>query len=70
VDMDALLPANLAALRAGVSRQLFNYWRASGKIQPVDTDQRGRPLYRHGDILTVERDTRRSPNSHRRAVIA
>lgn len=69
-DFDALLPASLAARRANVSRQLVNYWRRTGKLQPVAVDQRGRPLYRHGDVLNVERATRRSPHSHRTAVTA
>lgn len=63
--MEALLPASLAALRVGVSRQLFNYWRATGKIIPVAFGSDNRPLYRHRDILEVERATRRSPQSHR-----
>jgi DNA-binding transcriptional MerR regulator len=64
-DPDARLPAHLAARLVGVSRQLINYWRASGLIVPVG--HRGRsPLYRLGDILAVEADTRRSPQSRRR----
>jgi DNA-binding transcriptional MerR regulator len=63
-DPDARLPAHLAARLVGVSRQLINYWRASGLIQPVG--HRGRsPLYRLGDILRVEADTRRSSQSRR-----
>jgi predicted site-specific integrase-resolvase len=64
MDMDALLPASLAAVRAGVSKQLFNYWRSSGKITPAAV-RGGRALYRHLDVLQVERATRRSPRSHR-----
>jgi hypothetical protein len=63
--MEALLPASLAALRVGVSRQLFNYWRSSGKIAPAAIGPDNRPLYRHLDILEVERATRRTPQSHR-----
>lgn len=63
-DPDAKLPAHLAARLVGVSRQLINYWRTSGLIQPVA--RRGRsPLYRLADILRVEAETRRSPNSRR-----
>jgi len=61
VDLDARLPAHLAAAMVGVSRQLINYWRATGKIQPD-----GRKRYRLGDLLDVERDMRRSPQSRRR----
>ena len=59
-DLDAKLPAHLAARLVGVSRQLINYWRASGKLTP---DEQKR--YRLGDLLAVERDMRRSPQSHR-----
>lgn len=60
VDLDARLTATEAARYVGISKQLFNYWRTSGKVQP---DERG--LYRLGDVLDVERRTRRSPCSHR-----
>lgn len=47
-----------------VKRHLIYVWRAQGRIEPVG--HRGRsPLYRWGDILEVERDTRRSGASHR-----
>lgn len=63
-DMDARLPAHLAAATVGVSRQLLNWWRRSGKLKPVGV--RGRqPLYRLGDVFHVEAATRRSPRSHR-----
>ncbi len=64
-DLDAHLPAHLAAMKVGVSRQLINWWRTAGKIQPVAMDGRS-PLYRLGDLLEVERATRRSNRSHRR----
>ena len=60
-NLDARLPAHLAALAAGVSKQLFNYWRTSGKIRP---DEDG--LYRYGDVLAVEADMRKAPQSSRR----
>jgi len=64
-DLDARLPAHLAAAMVGVSRQLVNYWRRTGLLQPVGA--RGRsPLYRLGDILQVEAATRRSTQSRRR----
>jgi DNA-binding transcriptional MerR regulator len=65
-DLDAKLPAHLAAAMVGVSRQLVNYWRSAGLLQPVGT--RGRsPLYRLGDVLKVEQATRRSVQSRRRS---
>lgn len=61
VNLDARLPAFLAAKAVGVSRQLFNYWRSSGKIKP---DERG--LYRYGDAVLLEAKMRRNPHSTRR----
>jgi hypothetical protein len=65
-DLDARLPAHLAAAMVGVSRQLVNYWRSAGLLAPVAV--RGRsPLYRLGDVLAVEAQTRRSAQSRRSA---
>ncbi len=64
MDLDAKLPAHLAARLVGVSRQLINYWRASGALTPVAVKGRS-PLYRIGDLVEVERDMRRSSRSHR-----
>jgi len=61
VNLDARLPAHLAALAVGVKKQLFNYWRASGKIRP---DENG--LYRYGDVVALEAQMRRHPQSRRR----
>jgi hypothetical protein len=63
VNLDARLPAHLAARAVGVSRQLFNYWRSSGKIQP---DARG--MYRYGDAVALEAAMRRDPRSSRKPV--
>jgi hypothetical protein len=60
VNLDARLTAQLAALAVGVSKQTFNYWRASGKISAGDDG-----CYRYGDVLAAEAATRRSPKSHR-----
>lgn len=65
-DMDARIPAHLAAATVGVSRQLLNWWRRSGKLKPVDNSGR-QPLYRLGDVFHVEATTRNSPRSHRAA---
>lgn len=60
MNLDARLPAHLAAHVAGVTKQTFNYWRTSGKVTAGDDG-----LYRLGDVLAVEAATRRSPNSRR-----
>lgn len=60
MDLDARLSATQSAQAIGISKQLFNYWRTTGKVVP---DQDG--LYRWGDVLQAERQTRRSPNSRR-----
>lgn len=65
-DLDTKLPAHLAAALVGVSRQLVNYWRSAGLLQPVGASGRS-PLYRLGDVLEVERATRRSIQSRRRS---
>lgn len=61
MNLDAKVPAWFAAKQAGVSKQLLNYWRSKGKVTP-DADG----MYRLGDVLTVEAQTRRSPTSSRR----
>lgn len=60
MNLDARIPAYLAAKAVGVTKQTFNYWRTVGKVTP---DEYGN--YRLGDVIAVERDTRRSPNSRR-----
>lgn len=60
------LPAAMVARRLGVSRQLFNSWVRSGKLEPADHGAGGRPLYRHVDAAAVEEQTRNSPSSSRR----
>lgn len=60
VNLDARLRPADAARAAGVTKQLLNWWKRAGKVEP-GTDGR----YRLGDVLTVERQTRRSPFSHR-----
>lgn len=61
---DDLLPAAIAAQKAGVSKQLFNYWRSSGKVKPAEVVN-GHPVYRLGDVRKVERVMRRSSQSRR-----
>lgn len=65
-DLDARVPAHQAAQLVGVSPQLVNSWKQSGKLKPCG--KRGRsPLYRVADVLHVEASMRRSPQSHRAA---
>ncbi len=61
MNLDARLPANLAALSVGVSPQVFNYWRRTGKVSPGEDGR-----YRYGDVLKAESKARRSPKSHRK----
>ncbi len=61
MNLDARLPANLAALSVGVTPQVFNYWRRTGKVTP---DEAG--TYRYGDVLKAEAAVRRSKKSHRK----
>lgn len=74
MDLDALVSAREAEdyppLRAQrVTRHLIYVWRAEGRLKP--RGQRGRsPLYRFGDILRVERDTRLSGLSNRGSRVA
>lgn len=66
--MDLLVTATEAAstpwLRSDVCRHLIGMWRHQGKLET--RGQRGRsPLFRLGEIVAVERSTRRSGFSHR-----
>lgn len=64
LDLDALLTGAQAARAAGVSRANICHWRNTGRL--TLRGWRGRsPLYRFGDVLDVERDTRRSRKSPR-----
>lgn len=65
MNLEARLNPQLAALAVGVSKQTFNYWRSSGKVV-AGPDGR----YRYGDVLTADRQARRSGKSHRRAALA
>jgi predicted site-specific integrase-resolvase len=65
VDLDARLTVTEAASLARVSKQLVNQWRRLGRISA--RHEGGRWTYRAGDVLTVERDMRRSPHSTRAA---
>lgn len=64
-DPNALLTATQAAEAVGVSKQLFNYWRGKGYIQP---DRDG--LYRLGDVYELEERMRTSAYSKRSLIAA
>lgn len=59
-NLDVRVPAWFAIKRLGVTKQTFNYWRETGKITPDDNGE-----YRWGDVLQVELDMRKSPQSRR-----
>lgn len=60
MDLEALLYTDEAALLAGVQECRVRRWALSyPTIMPVrERDHRGRPRYRAGDVLEVERATR------------
>jgi hypothetical protein len=66
MNLNALVTATEAATRLpDVSRHLIGMWERLGKIQRHK--MRGRsPLYRWGDILAVEAETRISPLGRKR----
>ena len=73
MDLDALVTAREAQDHPGlkaqrVCRHTIAWWRSSGRL--TVRDRRGRsPLYRFGDVLQVERDTRlMTKHSHRSEV--
>lgn len=67
MNLDALVTATEAQASPhlhGVCRHLIGMWKTLGKLEV--RGRRGRsPLFRYGDILTVEQQTRRSGYSHR-----
>lgn len=71
MNFNALVTATEAATAMpGVSVQLISMWKKQGKL--VARSYRNRsPLYRWGDLLQVERDTRRNdPAQHRAQRVA
>lgn len=67
VNRDVLVTAvQIEAELPTVSRHLVYVWRAAGKLQPQG--KRGRsPLYRWGDVIDVERETRNADPAGQRA---
>lgn len=64
LDLDALITGAQAARLAGCHRANICLWRNQGRL--TVRDRRGRSaLYRLGDVLEVERETRRSGKANR-----
>jgi len=65
MNLDAeVTAAEIESYLPGVSIERIIGWRRAGKIAVVGyraTGRRRSPLYRWGDILRVEAETRRSP---------
>lgn len=73
LNLDAGLPRALAALAVSATPGMVSMWARRGwydrdgqhhKLRVVGTDSRGR-LYRYGDLLDAERETRYSEQSFR-----
>lgn len=73
MNLDARLQLADAANVAGVPVGTLRNWRyrgwtdRTGQRRHLDVNNQG---YRLGDVLQAERDTRRSPSSHRRLAVA
>lgn len=65
MDRGDLLPAFLIARQLGVSRQLVYWWTRNGKLEHAGEGADGRPLYSLRQAAHVDRETKRSPLSHR-----
>lgn len=63
--LDVQVPGWFICRQLDITKQTFNYWVSSGKLAAVASDGQGRPLYRYGDALEAERQTRRSGRSRR-----
>lgn len=67
-DKDARLNLAEAALYFGLSKATINRWYSLGHLADIQHDDRGHRLYRFGELLQAERNTRRNPNSSRSLV--
>jgi hypothetical protein len=64
MNLDARVTAAEASRLLPVSRQLIAMWRSAGKV--VVRGKRGAsPLYRLGDLIKVEHETRQTRKSSR-----
>jgi len=80
IDEDVGVTRAMAAeylTEAGVTPHMISVWGKRGWVTPngqrrhltvVGTTPRGQMLFRYGDILDAEGDTRSNPNSSRSAV--
>lgn len=59
-NMDALLTAVDAATRFRTSIAVILMWRNRGTLTSAGKDWRGRHLYRLGDLIDAERNTRQT----------
>lgn len=57
LDPNRLLTGAQAAYLANVSQQAIVNWRSRGKLAVAERDENGRPKYRLGDVVEVERAT-------------
>jgi len=69
-DMDAMLTspqavAFFATKGIHISKQGIYRWRTLNHIRVKGENEQSQPLYRLGDLLAAERDTRRNPKSSR-----
>ncbi|MFB6392617.1 hypothetical protein [Polymorphospora lycopeni] len=73
-NLDAGLTRELAAVAVAVPATTISMWALRGWTEPdgterrltvVGKDERGRRLYRYGDLLDAERATGSNPNSRR-----
>lgn len=66
---DALVTASYAAKRLAVSIACICMWRNDGRVTVRKTKGRTK-LYRWGDLVEVEKQTRRSPYGRPRSSVA
>jgi DNA-binding transcriptional MerR regulator len=65
MNLDARLNRAQAAAWLNVDPPRISAWKRAGLIAPVEVTASGRTLYRLGDLLNVERQTRQSQKSSR-----
>lgn len=59
-NLDKLYSTTDAARLLGCAVNTISTWVARDKLTPYEHDERGRPLYRLGDLLTAGEETRRN----------